>query len=137
LLRVVSGQESGKLSQPRRHLKEAVRLARERGAILVAHNCSRFLRSETFSSSNRDVIPTEQEWERLLELAGGVPLATVIRPDATPAEIRSEERVRNTSLTEKDFQRIFALRADGWSLREIESLLGIPRTTLHDIFARS
>src|SRR5262249_50195281 len=45
-LKKFTGVESGKLSEPRPLLVAAVEYARSRGAVLVAHNLSRFVRPE-------------------------------------------------------------------------------------------
>jgi hypothetical protein len=87
--------EEGKLSLPRRGLLRACEAARKFGAMVVASDLSRFLRSESFDHrTNREAWPTPEEFQKLRELTGGVPLATVERPDLTERERHSKATKR-------------------------------------------
>jgi hypothetical protein len=87
------GVEKGKLSVRRPALLAAVRYALDkgpRGAIIVARDEPRFIRSETYHHhTNHEARPTSAELDRLHELTGGVVLATLEDLDLTEKERQS------------------------------------------------
>jgi hypothetical protein len=81
MLRFVREVKEGKLSIPGRRLVEAAEYARKCGAMIVAADLSRFVRSESYCRrTNRDAWPTADEFTRLRELTRGVVLVTVADP---------------------------------------------------------
>jgi hypothetical protein len=64
----------------------AVETAKKYGASIVARDLNRFRRNK---SKERDARLTESEKASLLREADGVPLATVVPPDASEDEVRS------------------------------------------------
>jgi DNA invertase Pin-like site-specific DNA recombinase len=77
----------------------ACTLARRRDAIVVAESVDRFLRNVRFNTHERkDATPTIAEFEKLQDLADGVPLATILHPDTPPSQIRSHQRKRGQAI---------------------------------------
>lgn len=121
LRRIVRAVEEGKLSTPRPLLVETCKSAWELGAMVVAPDLSRFLRSEAYSRrTNRNAWPTEEEFCRMRELTGGVPLATVERPDLqederhSRATRRSGKAGRPRSIEGELAERIFTYLGCHW-----------------------
>lgn len=84
------GVEEGKLSNPRPSLRDAVDYATKCGAIIVAADLSRFIRSESYHrTKNPDAVPTKREMELLRKFTLCVPLATVLDPSASESERHS------------------------------------------------
>jgi len=84
------GVERGRLSDHRLVLKEAARYAKRYLLILVAADLSRFVRSKNYNRhTNNEALPTPEEFAELRELTLDVPLATLLRPDATESERHS------------------------------------------------
>jgi hypothetical protein len=73
-----------------RQLVPAIELARKHGAALLAESTDRYLRHHDYKSTN-PVPPTDDQFRALAELAGDVPLVTVLPPDATHGEVRSQQ----------------------------------------------
>ena len=97
VLEIISEVASG-WKEDRDGLLRAVEIAREKKAIVVAESVTRFIRSRDYNSvTNWNAKPTVADYNRLQLETHGVKLATLINPDATPAEIRSYEtkQVRN------------------------------------------
>ncbi len=67
-------------------LFKCVRVAKREGAVIVAIEFNRFLRSIHFSKNDPHAMPTREQIERLLEIAEGVPLVTIGHPDKHPAD---------------------------------------------------
>jgi hypothetical protein len=81
LAAVFQGTEEGKFSLPRPTFYKALADARQRGAILVASDLSRFLRSEGYDSeTDRKVSPTRAELDQLRRTAGAVVLSSISSP---------------------------------------------------------
>lgn len=57
-------------------------------AVIVAPSSDRFLRNRFFTTDHPDILPTEAEFEQLIALGCGVPLATLLHPDMSPEEVR-------------------------------------------------
>jgi hypothetical protein len=90
LLETFDGVEEGKLSKRRTHLRRAVEYAKERRAILVAGDVSRFIRSEQFCHVNNvEARPTLEEFARFRAMTGSLILATVAHPMMTESQRRS------------------------------------------------
>jgi hypothetical protein len=92
LLLVGQGVEEGKLSKPRPTLVELadftwqVNAVSKGGAILVASDLSRFLRSEAFDHiTNREAWPTPEEFAKFHKMTFGVVCATLADPLMTEA----------------------------------------------------
>jgi hypothetical protein len=94
--RIVRAVELGKLSAKRRKLREALKAAKRFGAILVARDLARLLRSESYSpTKNRTAEPTAEEVAELLAIDDGVPLATIQSPALTESERHSRATKAN------------------------------------------
>lgn len=134
------GIEEGKLSMPRPKLIEAAAFAAEQGAILVAADLSRFIRSEAYHRcTNFDAEPTQRELAKLGRLTNGVILATVLHPNATESERHSNATKRTmkcgrpSTIDYKLAMRIFealgsrGLFSRGWenSIATVARRLGI------------
>jgi DNA invertase Pin-like site-specific DNA recombinase len=79
-------------------LKNAIAWAKAKpGRILVAETTDRWLRHPEFGRSNLKALPTEAQFEELLELADGVLLATLWHPDLPPGKVRSRQIKRGHS----------------------------------------
>jgi len=115
LRQTVAGVEKGKLSARRELLARAVEYAREQpGAIIVASDLSRFIRSESYDrSKNRDAWPTSSEFAALHLVTWGVKLATVVPPwyseskRHSMATRRTGRAGRPCSITEELAMKIF------------------------------
>jgi hypothetical protein len=84
----VACREHGQLSAHRRGLKRAIELARERRAIVVARDVSRLVRAEAFDHcDNWHAQATAEEIGQLLEWTGPIPMATVVDPELTAAQV--------------------------------------------------
>ncbi len=80
---------SGKSLDPtdRPELVKALGEARRRGVPLAVPCISRLVRSAAYHpSKNPNGVPTVAEFEKLLELAGGVEIVTLDDPDSTPPQ---------------------------------------------------
>lgn len=109
----ISGVEEGKLSVPRPKLLEAAEYAAGRNLILVAGDLSRFIRPEQFNHvKNPNAWPTDEEFERLRAMTGGVILATVESPLLTARERQSKATKRTKKHgrpPELSYQRALAI----------------------------
>jgi hypothetical protein len=74
-----------------RALAEALDYARDRNAIVVAESTARLLRAVEFSPKEPDRVPTKEQWRELKRMARGVVVATWVKPDATPEQVRAFE----------------------------------------------
>jgi len=91
---IIAGQERGKLSEMRPHLRRAIQLAKTHSAILSTRDLTRLIRAEAFDHcQNWHAQPTREEIKRLLELADGVPLATRLPPKMSAAELHYQATV--------------------------------------------
>jgi hypothetical protein len=80
------GVERGQVSAPRKVLTAAAEYSHDHDCILVATDLPRFIRSEAYrrhTKSGRNTCPTPAEFELLREMTLGVPLATLVPPDAS------------------------------------------------------
>jgi hypothetical protein len=122
------------------------------GAKLAAETTSRFVRSDDYHpGKNPDVRPSEEDLECLRAWTRGVPLVTLLHPDATPSEERSYQRKRGQRAKGRTGGRpatkrpgskkrrrlntqewVQSLRANGMSIRIIASKTGVPRSTVYD-----
>ena len=98
VLKIISEVASG-WKEDRDALKLAAEYALAKDAVLVAESVTRFTRNKDYNSkTNWKVRPTQADYRRLQRDTHGVKLATLINPDATPAEIRSYETKRGKKL---------------------------------------
>ena len=61
---------------------------RKRTTVIIAASSDRFLRNIDFTTEEPDIIPTEAEFEKLIELTCDVPLLTFLPPDMSPKKVR-------------------------------------------------
>jgi hypothetical protein len=73
----------------RRKLVKAANLAREKNAVLVAFDGSRFVRNE---DCRFGALPTEDDFKQLMRLVGNVQLATIASPEIHEDRSRSVKR---------------------------------------------
>ena len=121
-------------------LPGAALLARQHGAVILAESVDRLIRNPDFNPKTcPDAQPREADLEELRVWTDGVILATLIHPNATPAEIRSFQRRRGQEAKghrggrprkrrwkERRLARIDLarrMRDDGWSCRQIADWL--------------
>lgn len=69
------------LDEDRFGLVNAVEMAKEHDAVIVAFAADRFLRNEYYQSTHPEITPTIREYEKLMKLVKGVPLLTYLHPD--------------------------------------------------------
>jgi hypothetical protein len=115
-------------------LYPAVRAAKEAGAMLVAADVSRFVRPLGYNGSNESAVLQRYDLVELARVTRGVRLYTVMDPDATPGEVRSQQTMRGQRhkgnpggrpVKGRDAYRARwlpvarALRKQGWSTRRI------------------
>ena len=129
----------------RRELVKAANLARDLGAVLVARDVTRFLRPYGFTSAKMtgpDGVPTVAEFQQLVELVGGVPLATIIHPDVPLPEVHRQTSEAGLVLKEakpgrpitdraKAMKEARRMKADGYSYSKISEHLKVPIPSLH------
>ena len=140
--------EKAKLSTPRKRFRKAIEAAKERNAMLVTWSMSRFLRPEAFDYRvNLHAVPTESEMKKLAEMTEGVVLATILPPDATESDRRSEAIKRHGNAGQgskawKNAWKVFTLlgrRVDGqWerSLREVAARCGCSKDSIARLLRR-
>lgn len=77
------------LNEKREGLIEAVQKAKKfKNAVVVAISADRYLRHRHYKNTDPDILPSQEEYEQLMELVDGVPLLTYLDPDMPPAEVR-------------------------------------------------
>ncbi len=132
-------------------LAAAIATAKKIGAVLVVESTDRLIRSVEYSKKNQDVLPTVAEFDKLMRLADGVTLATLLHPDTSPGDVRSHQikrgqrakghkggRPRITKPGEKKRRReemlpmVLHLHRVGESRREIAEWTGLPVMTISD-----
>ena len=80
-------------------LARAAKLAKKHGAVLVAESTSRFCRHPGYHSSEwPDAQARESDLEDLPYFTEGVPLATLLHPDATPAKEKAFQTNRGRQM---------------------------------------
>lgn len=116
----IYGVEEGKLSVKRPKLIEAAKYASQHKLILVSADLSRFIRAEAYSRrTNREAVPTIEEFALLREMTLNVPLATLLPPNFSEsgrhrvATKRSNCAGRPNSIDLRTALRIFALLGMG------------------------
>lgn len=148
-LKTLTGVETSNIFGERTILERAIAFARQNDAILVAPSRDRFLRRHGVGSgiTKTNELPRAPEYERLLRMADGVRLATILDPDSY--EARSEQIKRGQSakgrrggrppIQEPGYTkrrrlnlapRARELRRKGSSIREIARILGVPPSTI-------
>lgn len=131
------------------HFTRVVAAAKELDAFLLAESTCRFIRPYGYHSRrNPDATATRFDLERLMEMAAGVTLATVLPPDAPPEAVRRAQTKRGqeakgnvggcpkktsagetTRRREEKKPRVLEL-ANQMSPRKIGKCLGVPHTTV-------
>jgi DNA invertase Pin-like site-specific DNA recombinase len=136
---IAPGWENG-----RPGLRRAILKAKSIKAIVVAESANRFWRNK----SNRDAPLTFDDLQKLAAEAGGVQLATVKHPDASPSEVHSQQTKRGQGgrgnyggrprqRTPKKARRqrlgreVTKLRRKGLSYRRIATRLKVPLATVY------
>ncbi len=143
---------SGWMHDDRWALKKAVRQAQKDTTgktVIVAPSTDRFLRNKFFTTKKPDTLPTEAEFEQLMELTGGVPLVTLLPPDMSPRKVRGYQTrwgqqvkgnkggrpKKNKPGYKKEIRlekkpRALKYREGGASITDIALYLGVPRPTV-------
>ena len=86
--------ESSHIQTHRPILRQVIADARRAGGIVVSPFRDRFIRHEHFDGTNESDRPTPEEYRQLLELADGVPLATILHPDRASRSCRTEVGIK-------------------------------------------
>lgn len=120
-------------------LVKAAKQARKRGAVLVALNTSRLVRNRHHA---RNVLPTVDDFERLMGLVGNIQVATIFHPDhqedrgadtirghkarkARPGRPTKKQSGNTKRYKVENFARVIVGRWLGVSFREMESEIGV------------
>ncbi|MBA3481315.1 MAG: helix-turn-helix domain-containing protein [Pirellulales bacterium] len=130
-------------------LADAAVLAERLGATLVAETTDRFIRSSRYSKVVQDAQATEADLGQLRLFTYGVPLATLLHPAASPAQVRSYQRKRGQRATgrrggrpvvptpgykklrrERRWAVVARLHRRGLSLRSIADWTDVPEATV-------
>lgn len=101
---IFASKETGKSTKPKQRptLLKAIAAAKTNNLPLVAASPSRFLRHPDYDPRrNNDILPTAEQYEELVELAGEVVLATCCDPNVTIHEDESFLTKLSQSVTGK------------------------------------
>ncbi len=141
----------GRYFSHRPKLKKAIALARRHGAIVIAPTRDRFVRAIGYRGPHETDVPTRGQYEELLRLADGVPLATILPPGNSPDIVRSVQshygqvaarnkggrpRKKPCSPGEmkarrlKELPLVEELYRQGWTYGEIAEEVGRARSTI-------
>jgi len=140
--------EDGELQGDEREmLRQAVKYAKIReknygkgNVVILAESSCRFLRNKNYHrSKNIDLLPTEEEFEKLMEIADGIPLTTILHPDLPPREVRRHQSKNTRNKKAPGYKKkkrldllpkASKLFREGMTLREMSRNLKIPLTTI-------
>lgn len=130
-------------------LARAAAIAAEYGAVLVADSTDRFIRSPAYGGTAQNFQARPTDLEELSYWTEGVPLMTLLHPDATPAEVRAHQRRRGQWASgnkggrpaahaagykkqqrEELLPRVVELHHAGLSGRQISADTGVPEATV-------
>ena len=148
--RVRSGCDPGWLVIPALHAKKV-------GAKLVAETADRFIRHPYYhSNDNPNLQASENELRDLKFFTFGVPLLTLLAPNASPRKVRSYQRKRGQQGKGRRGGRppkrepgwkverrksclawVLELHSDGKSLRSISRITDVPKSTVQDWIAEN
>ena len=121
--------------------------AKEHGASLLAESAERYRRHPAYhSKENPSRQARDSDWRELAWWADGVPLLTMLPPDATPDEVKSYQSKRGQRMKRAKGGRperpknrrkrlrplALEMRAAGASLGEIAKAFNVPRSTVAD-----
>lgn len=131
-------------------LEAAVREAKQVNGVIVLESIARLLR-HPFYDGERNNLPTVHQLQQLAVILDGVPLATVVPPEATAAEIKSYETKRGQQAKGRTGGRpprkqpkgladrrkrlasvALRLRERNKSWNAIAVEIGVPRSTIRD-----
>lgn len=128
----------------------AIDMAKQCEARLLAESVSRFVRSASYHPSRApNALRSEEELNLFCSIIEGVPLITILSPDAAPADERGFQTKRGQEAKNRcggrptkkrpgaikarrinQQPRARQLRAEGRSLAEIAKATGVPRPTI-------
>jgi DNA invertase Pin-like site-specific DNA recombinase len=138
--------ESGPGWGERPKLKQAAKLAKKHGAVLVAFDVSRFVRNEKYSESGQE--PTVDDFDQLMKLVGNVQLATIAHPSIhedrssrVKSGIKKAKAAKNTyrkpyTKLPKKTARVVMLRNQGASWDKIAKTVGRAESTIRGWYAK-
>lgn len=157
ILKVFEEVGSGKLGKHRTVLEEAIKYAKKHKAVLVASSRDRFIRGKDFDGTNQSDDPEEEEYQALTEMAGGVKLATILKPwkRGRSLQIKRGQRARGNKggrprkktsgegngkarkkkpgwrkrLTARKRPLVIASIKEGFSIRKTAAMHGVPEST--------
>jgi len=134
-------------SKKRPKLMKAIKRAKRLGATLVVITTNRIVRpSKRRYYENRMCLPLKKDFERIMQWAEGVPIATAYDPDSSPEKEKRLETKRGIKYASKKlprgstckerkafhFEQVIKLRAEeGYSFKKIALLTEIPCTTCY------
>jgi hypothetical protein len=132
----------------------ALMAKRRRATVLLAESTDRFVRNKYYHSVDfPDVQATEAELKELARCAGGMPLMTLLHPDASPSEVRSYQSKRGQWAKRRKGGRprskrpgykklrkkeklglVLWLHRRDWPVREIAAkpMVSVPKSTVHE-----
>ncbi len=95
LIAVFDGVESSHIDADRPILDQALAYARTHNAILVAPSRDRLLRHHGYDGTNQTEPPTDGEYRKLMNKAGGVPVATLLPPNTAARSKQTERGIKD------------------------------------------
>lgn len=126
-------------------LDRAAAYAQRHNATLVAEAVNRFVRPQYFDTQRFPNCPLhDDEMERIVEIAGSVPLATYLHPDTPEREVRGYQTRRGISerarakrparyrKARRESKAPSAIRLNnlGYSIRDVAGILDVPPATI-------
>lgn len=121
-------------------LTQVSELARASGAIIIAESTDRFIRNRAYGPTKAmcTLQASESDLHDLQYAVDGVPLMTLLDPDATPAQVRSAQTNRgNPGRPKRKKNRRASLQPQALAMHEqglnqstIARKLNVPRTTV-------
>jgi hypothetical protein len=134
----------------------AAKIAKSKGATLLAETTDRFVRSPYYHSKRfPDARARETELQELVYWADGVPMMTLLHPDASFSDVRSAQtkrgqqekgerggrpqrtpRRKTKQIRNAVLRKAIELWLEGESFRSIGNHVGIPHRTIGDWMKR-
>jgi len=133
------------VEQAKKLIRKGIKVA------IVTASTDRFLRNTYFTTDKPDLLPTEAEFDKLIELTCGVPLVTLLDPDMPPREVRSyqtkwgqeykghkggrpEKREQGYKKKRRlrKLEQVIRLHKQGIAICKIVRQTGVKRSTIND-----
>lgn len=132
-------------SNERGNLRKIINIAKtyEKGygvgnVIILSESTDRLLRNENYSGKKDiELLPTEEEFQKLIKLARGIPLVTMLHPDTCPREVRRHQiktsnKIKGTRQERREIskQKAVEMIKKGFTLKEISEKLKVTTRTI-------